>query len=361
MSRRFQGGAMAEILNASTVLNQDMIQVRHSVGTENDSDKALPLSVIQSAPVAVCETEEATAEKVATVSNFQDFTLLNGRDVICYMANGNTAENPTFNLNNSGAIVMEKATWQAGTFLRLKYVDIAVGDTRIQRWLVEAGAENTTKQIAISEENTNSQITTTKTDLESQIADTDVGAIKNRVSTLETSIVTVETNLNTTKSDLESSISQTKSDLESSISTTKSDLESSISTTNINWQGATAGLSRSISSIRSSDNEKLEKPRRQKDSSDCYYQYKIIYPGLYLILCHDSTFKTYGASLAAVFKSTSGSGIGYSFSTKLGGTESLVEETNLSYYRVYSTKETCVISVLKLCGETDDFIGGTYS
>ena len=147
MSRRFQGGESSEILNQSSVKNEDMIQCRHEVGTVNDSDKAIPLSVIQSCPVATCETAGGTAAKVGIVNNFSDFTLLNGREVLVYFASGNTADNPTFNLNNTGAfplalenqlstVSIGSGCWGDGVFLHLKYVDITVSNTRIQKWII---------------------------------------------------------------------------------------------------------------------------------------------------------------------------------------------------------------------------------
>lgn len=147
MSRRFQGGESSEILNQSSVKNEDMIQCRHEVGTVNDSDKAIPLSVIQSCPVATCETAGGTAAKVGVVNNFSDFTLLNGREVLVYFASGNTADNPTFNLNNTGAfplalenqlstVSIGSGCWGDGVFLHLKYVDITVSNTRIQKWII---------------------------------------------------------------------------------------------------------------------------------------------------------------------------------------------------------------------------------
>ena len=147
MSRRFQGGESSEILSQSSVKNEDMFQCRHEVGTVNDSDKAVPLSVIQSCPVATCETAGGTAAKVGVVNNFSDFTLLNGREVLVYFASGNTADNPTFNLNNTGAfplalenqlstVSIGSGCWGDGVFLHLKYVDITVSNTRIQKWLI---------------------------------------------------------------------------------------------------------------------------------------------------------------------------------------------------------------------------------
>lgn len=147
MSRRYQGGESSEILGQNTVKNEDMFQCRHEVGTVNDSDKAVPLSVIQSCPVATCETAGGTAAKVGVVNNFSDFTLLNGREVLVYFASGNTADNPTFNLNNTGAfplalenqlstVSIGSGCWGDGVFLHLKYVDVTVSNTRIQKWII---------------------------------------------------------------------------------------------------------------------------------------------------------------------------------------------------------------------------------
>jgi len=147
MARRFQGADSTETLAQDTILNEDMIQTRHLVGAEGDSDKGTPLSVIQSCPVAICETTGSTVAKVATVDNFSDFTLLNGREVLVYFANGNTATSPTFNLNNTGAyplalenqassVSIGSGSWGDGVFLHLKFVDITISGTQIQKWVI---------------------------------------------------------------------------------------------------------------------------------------------------------------------------------------------------------------------------------
>lgn len=164
MSRRFQGGESSEILNQSSVKNEDMFQCRHEVGTVNDSDKAVPLSVIQSCPVATCETAGGTAAKVGVVNNFSDFTLLNGREVLVYFASGNTVDNPTFNLNNTGAfplalenqlstVSIGSGCWGDGVFLHLKYVDITVSNVRIQKWVIcgHSIASKTSTQIVYAD------------------------------------------------------------------------------------------------------------------------------------------------------------------------------------------------------------------
>lgn len=143
---RFKG-LEGETLSQLTIKQNDMIQVRHEVGTANDSDKGLPFSVLQSIPIAVCISAASETNKTATIDNFADFELQNGREVIVYMANANTATDPTLTINGVGFAAMESGVWQAGTFIKCKYVSINVSGSQITRWLVDAGAYNTTTQL----------------------------------------------------------------------------------------------------------------------------------------------------------------------------------------------------------------------
>lgn len=143
---RFKG-LEGETLSQLTIKQNDMIQVRHEVGTANDSDKGLPFSVLQSIPIAVCISAASETNKTATIDNFADFELQNGREVIVYMANANTATEPTLTINGVGFAAMESGVWQAGTFIKCKYVSINVSGSQITRWLVDAGAYNTTIQL----------------------------------------------------------------------------------------------------------------------------------------------------------------------------------------------------------------------
>lgn len=143
---RFKG-LEGETLSQLTIKQNDMIQVRHEVGTANDSDKGLPFSVLQSIPIAVCISAASETNKTATVDNFEDFEIQNGREVIVYMANANTATNPTLTINGVGFAAMESGIWQAGSFIKCKYVSINVSGSQITRWLVDAGAYNTTTQL----------------------------------------------------------------------------------------------------------------------------------------------------------------------------------------------------------------------
>lgn len=145
---RFKG-LEGETLSQLTIKQNDMIQVRHEVGTANDSDKGLPFSVLQSIPIAVCISAASETNKTATIDNFADFELQNGREVIVYMANANTATDPTLTINGVGFAAMESGVWQAGTFIKCKYVSINVSGSQITRWLVDAGAYNTTTQLMV--------------------------------------------------------------------------------------------------------------------------------------------------------------------------------------------------------------------
>lgn len=149
MSRRIPGATESERLSMSTVKDEDQLTTRHNPGTLDDVDLGLSKAILQSDPVVVCTSAAQTIAKTASLAgqSFPDFKLLNGRKVIVYMQNANTAENPTLNVANTGAIPLDGDYWDAGTFLHLQYVDITVNGTRIQRWIVQQGANNVKSQL----------------------------------------------------------------------------------------------------------------------------------------------------------------------------------------------------------------------
>lgn len=147
MARRFQGADSTELLTQANILNEDAIQTRHSIGTTNDSDKGTPFSIFQSGPIATCESLGTDSVKVATISNYQDFTLLNGREVTVYFANGNDAESPFLNVNSTGSIalalenqsedvVIDSGSWLDGVYLHLKYVEVTVDNVEVKKWVI---------------------------------------------------------------------------------------------------------------------------------------------------------------------------------------------------------------------------------
>lgn len=146
MSRRFQGGQSSERLTLTTVKNNDYLQVYHDAGGSEDSDKGLPFGIVQAQPVATCSTAAGTVAKVANIIasvSQPDFTLLNGRIVTIKMANGNTATDPTLNVNSTGALPIRLPNqassvhvgpncWGAGVWLQFQYVT----DGSNQYWLL---------------------------------------------------------------------------------------------------------------------------------------------------------------------------------------------------------------------------------
>lgn len=141
---RFKGGTSSERLTLSTLSDADMIQARHKPGTNEDADKGLSKALLQSVPIGVCTTAASTAAKTASLASEScpDFTLVTGREVLVYMANGDGAVSPTMNFAGTGAMPLAPLTGKslqstaAGSFLHLKYVDITASGTRIQKWVV---------------------------------------------------------------------------------------------------------------------------------------------------------------------------------------------------------------------------------
>lgn len=140
---RFKGAYDSEVLSIGDIKSRDMIQSRHDVRLESDADKGIPFELVQAIPVCVCTSAAGTTTKTAAMQeSFSDFSLINGREIICYMLNANTASNPMLNVAGTGAILLEITNWKAGCFLHLRYVDITVAGNRIQRWLVISDAVN---------------------------------------------------------------------------------------------------------------------------------------------------------------------------------------------------------------------------
>lgn len=84
-TRRFQGATTEERLVQSQIYALDGIQTRHGINTENDTDKAIPFSLIKSGYVGKCESLSNEINKVVTITNFPDFQLQNGVEVAVYL------------------------------------------------------------------------------------------------------------------------------------------------------------------------------------------------------------------------------------------------------------------------------------
>ena len=139
---RFKGESGSDRLGVSTISDSDMIQVRHKPGTIDDADKGVSKAVIQSMPFGVCTTSAATGTKVATlVDSNPDFVLVSGREIVVYFQNSNTAANPSLNFEGAGAIPMfypngnPVGIWEAGMWIQLKYFEVTIGGSMIQRWI----------------------------------------------------------------------------------------------------------------------------------------------------------------------------------------------------------------------------------
>lgn len=139
---RFKGASGSDRLGVATISDSDMIQVRHKPGTVDDSDKGVSKAVIQSMPFGVCTTSAATGTKVAALADSNpDFVLVSGREIVLYFQNSNTAANPSLNFEGSGAIPMfypngnPMGTWEAGMWIQLKYFEVTIDNSTIQRWI----------------------------------------------------------------------------------------------------------------------------------------------------------------------------------------------------------------------------------
>ena len=81
---RYKGAIPEERLSINTLLDADMLQVRHRIGQDGDSDKGVSKAVLQGIPLAVCENLPTVASKYAVLQNCPDFTLVAGRSVLVY-------------------------------------------------------------------------------------------------------------------------------------------------------------------------------------------------------------------------------------------------------------------------------------
>ena len=148
MSRRLPGATDSERLTLSTIKDSDQLTTRHNPGILDDVDLGTAKKILQATPVFACTSAAATAAKTAFLQDsFPDFELVNGRTIIVYMANANTAANPTLNVQYTDAIPLDGDYWQAGTFIKCQYVDITVNGNRIRRWVMDQGANNVKAQL----------------------------------------------------------------------------------------------------------------------------------------------------------------------------------------------------------------------
>lgn len=130
-------------------------------------NKKLTIPQIHRDAVAVCGIAANVAAKTATVNNMADFALINGITVTVNFTNGNTAESPTLNVNNTGAFRLIKTNqtvsanpsivWAANSFLELKYIE--VGSNKY--WLITSIDDyvNTTINGALADKHTLNAIT----------------------------------------------------------------------------------------------------------------------------------------------------------------------------------------------------------
>lgn len=147
--------ASEDALELNQIDSNTYITSRYKEGTEQDSDKAIPFKYFQSSPVAICSSTADAVSKIAQVENFPDFALENGREVVVYFENGNIAENPSLNVNNTGSypIAMETITdatgikCESGTFYRMTYCDVTSNGVRIRKWIAGASEKNSESAI----------------------------------------------------------------------------------------------------------------------------------------------------------------------------------------------------------------------
>lgn len=140
---RFKGATADERLSLSTLSDSDMFQTRHMPGTANDADKGVSKAVLQSVPIGICTTAAATQTKTVSLAteSCPDFALLTGREVLVYLVNGNTHGSPLLNFAGTGEYPIASLTnnivnaCRPGSWIHLKYIDITVSGTRIQKWL----------------------------------------------------------------------------------------------------------------------------------------------------------------------------------------------------------------------------------
>ena len=141
---RYKGATPEERLSINTLLDADMLQVRHRIGQDGDSDKGVSKAVLQGMPLAICENLSTVATKYAVLQNCPDFTLVAGRSVLVYFRYGNTAENPTLNVAGTGDIPMDSTvglpSWKAETWQMFTYATATVNGVVKNNWVLIQGA-----------------------------------------------------------------------------------------------------------------------------------------------------------------------------------------------------------------------------
>lgn len=97
--------------------------------------------LVASTLFGTCSTAIGTTAKVVTCSNFNQ--LENGVTIHVYFTNGNTAANPTLNVNSTGAIAIKRygttapqcstQNWAAGQIVSFTYYQVSSSD---KRWMM---------------------------------------------------------------------------------------------------------------------------------------------------------------------------------------------------------------------------------
>ena len=140
---RYKGAVPDERLSINSLLDADMIQVRHRIGLDGDSDKGVSKAVLQGIPVAICSTGAAVASKFAVLSNCPDFSLVSGRNVLVYFKFGNTVDNPTLNIADTGAVPITSTTgnpdWKGGTWQMFTYTSALIDGVTVTNWVLIQG------------------------------------------------------------------------------------------------------------------------------------------------------------------------------------------------------------------------------
>lgn len=145
--RRLPGETSGEKLTQNTFKMADCLTTRHDIGGVGDTDKGTPGAVIKSGIIGVCTTAAATVNKVVTLSNFSDFELLPGMEILVFFKYGNTASNPTLNVYGTGAKLIKlenqasgvsvgSGAWEGGTWQRFQYAKVTVDETVYDNWLM---------------------------------------------------------------------------------------------------------------------------------------------------------------------------------------------------------------------------------
>ena len=97
--------------------------------------------LVASTLYGTCSTAATTAAKTVTLADFDQ--LINGTTIHIYFTNDNTAENPTLNVNNTGAIPIKRygttapqcstQAWAAGQIVSFTYYEVSSTD---KRWIM---------------------------------------------------------------------------------------------------------------------------------------------------------------------------------------------------------------------------------